>query len=734
MAAPELWQVEIDFKLNRHKEAEAQTQAMLTRIKEGEKRLTAAIMAEEKRTTAAKLSEIRTREAVVKSTLAKELTENKTKNTKELIDYKQMYAEKNRIARESAAQLKAQQKSDSKFTGQSTTLGSLDGVNQQLKYFTGLRNAASTNSVEFARYNSKVNELNASKRNLIGTTGSLTASLTGAVAGYLGFSMLLQKTTQFTKESIQGFAEDELAVNKLRLGLERLGEGDYLGKLIQQQTLLQSTTFFSDTQIGNAQAMLTSFKLSGKEIEILTPRLLDMATQLEQTGQGTADLQQLAIQLGKATGGELTGGLKRYGVVMTATQEEQLKLATGLERTTLVAQILDENFSGLAQNMQNTTAFQINYMTKALGELKEGFGAGLVGNMDSTGKSAVELAADLETIKTTGTALAKIMSGRWVLDFEKWQKSMQTGIGNTLMSWVGLKSEMESPITPSVSLELVNNAIDTIQNRFRNLEFIGTAKEHEAQGAPRYNPTKKSPGSKNSGSSKEKTLNFLEQFQKQIQDLETDITSLNSLMGTAGIKEYEKLQLQDQLIAKQKELNELKRIGLTLGSPMSLDGLLAQEVDLPGMIMKRNIKLNSSYAGDPRKDMTGADFEAMLQAELEKNSIQLSYATQIEEKFLNMLTTTGLIDNEFLNIINTLKSVTSDGIGVAEGIIGFFTNPIGTAVGAVGGLGGGQSLPNYTMPQQNPLVAPVIIKNPITLRQGLQIENRIDAVRGNIDI
>jgi len=48
----ELWEIQLDFKLNKDKEAEQKTQAMLARMKEADKRLTASILAEEKRQTA----------------------------------------------------------------------------------------------------------------------------------------------------------------------------------------------------------------------------------------------------------------------------------------------------------------------------------------------------------------------------------------------------------------------------------------------------------------------------------------------------------------------------------------------------------------------------------------------------------------------------------------------------------------------------------------------------------
>jgi len=681
MADKELWEIELQLKTQKFEEAHKKYESTLKGIHESEKRLTAAIIAEEKRTTAAKISETRLREAGVKAELNKELIEHKNKNAKELIDYKQALAEKNRLQKEAAAQMKAQQKADSKLTGQSVELGSVGAITQQISYYKQLRDSVNTNSKAFGTYSQKVNELSAQKKALIGTTSGLTQKLAAATAGYISLGIATSKAIDFTKQSIQAYAEDELALRKLELGLQRLGQGDYLSKLIQQQTLLQATTFFSDTQIANAQAMLTSFKLSGKEIEILTPRLLDMATQLEQTGQGTADLQQLAIQLGKATGGELVGGLKRYGVIMTDAQEKQLELAKGMERTQLVAQILDENFSGLATNMQNTTAFSINYMTQALGELKEGFGSGLVSNINNTGKSAEELAADLETVKQTGSVLAKLMSGRWVLDFQKWQTSLHSGIGDTLLSWVGLRSEMEVPITPSVSLELVDNAIQNIRNRYN--QWLGDrhfAKEPEANSGTKT----KDIGSKNSGSKTTKTLdeelNLIKLQEAEYKKLQAQYDKNIGDLGAQNDLRYKMLEIEREIFR------------LRYGADISLKNLPdAKNLNMdniPGLPFDYT-KMKHKYADgvDPRPDMTSEEFQAMIAAEEEKGRMMLANTSAMWENFQGMLQSTGLMKGDFAEIINIINSIITGGksafgfFDALGGLLGFL--PGGGAVSSV---------------------------------------------------
>lgn len=324
-----------------------------------------------------------------------------TKESKGLGQQQEKLAAAIKKAEKESKALEQQQKKNEqqakKMFGQSVELGS----KQHIAGLRQIRNTLSPLSPQYAQLTARIKQYDSALRKANGTNKmsihqllEMGENITVVAAG---FYMASGRILQFVKSSIDAFAQQELAVAKLRNGLKNLGDENYLDKLIKQSQELQGKTFFGDEQINNAQAMLATFKLSGAEIELLTPGLLDLATSLEQTGQGTADLQSLAIQLGKVAGTELTSSLTRMGVVMSSTQSTQLRLASGMEKTIILAQILDDNFKGLAETTAGTTAQEMKAFENAIGDIKESIGEGVVNSLTHQMKTL-----GVETQSTTG--------------------------------------------------------------------------------------------------------------------------------------------------------------------------------------------------------------------------------------------------------------------------------------------------------------------------------------------
>lgn len=143
--------------------------------------------------------------------------------------------------------------------------------------------------------------------------------------------------------------------------------------LIEQASALQTLTGIADDVIMNSQAMLGTFALNAQEVAVLTPRILDMAAALQQAGGAAVDVQAVAIAMGKAvTIG--AGALSRYGVVLTDTQRDQLEIAEGMERVQVIAEILDNNFAGLAETVGMTFAGEMNKGEAAFDDFLEVMG------------------------------------------------------------------------------------------------------------------------------------------------------------------------------------------------------------------------------------------------------------------------------------------------------------------------------------------------------------------------
>lgn len=184
----------------------------------------------------------------------------------------------------------------------------------------------------------------------------------------------------FGKSSLDAFNQQDLAVARLRAGINNVKSATdkNIDSLLAQASALQKNTRFADEAYISAQGILTTFQLNQKAIEKLTPRLADMSEGIARVSGGLPDLEGNAILVAKAIGGEdvagLTGALRRVGVVMTKTQEELLQTGSVEERVSIVTQILDQNFQGMAEAAGDTTAGKIAILKNNFNDLQEKVG------------------------------------------------------------------------------------------------------------------------------------------------------------------------------------------------------------------------------------------------------------------------------------------------------------------------------------------------------------------------
>lgn len=189
-----------------------------------------------------------------------------------------------------------------------------------------------------------------------------------------GFRTILSSLGATFGSLIQSYFESEVALNKLANGMKNVGEGaTSLKKLTDQASALQEITTFDDDAIINAQSMLTTFMKSSQEIEILTPRMLDLAAAYQTSGESGMDLQQVAVMLGKINE-DTIGALTRVGVAFTKEQAEKLKSTKGTEQAIVLSEILDKNFKGMAKTIGDTAAGQMQKFKYSVGDMKKELG------------------------------------------------------------------------------------------------------------------------------------------------------------------------------------------------------------------------------------------------------------------------------------------------------------------------------------------------------------------------
>lgn len=178
--------------------------------------------------------------------------------------------------------------------------------------------------------------------------------------------------TAFFRNAVDNASQQEMATQKLINALKNVPGTTEEGTqaLLRQASALQTLTGFGDEQIINAQAMLATFQLTAEEIAQITPRMLDMAAATEKATGQKADLQSIAIALGKGFTG-LAGSLTRYGVVLS---EEAKKTGD----FNLILRDLDANFKGASETVGRTFAGQVRILAAQFGDLKELIGAQLI--------------------------------------------------------------------------------------------------------------------------------------------------------------------------------------------------------------------------------------------------------------------------------------------------------------------------------------------------------------------
>jgi len=178
--------------------------------------------------------------------------------------------------------------------------------------------------------------------------------------------------TAFFTKAVQGAAQEQVAQEKLINALKNVKGATEGGAqaLLKQAAALQQLTGYEDDQIVNAQAMLATFQLTDAQIAQITPRLLDMAAATEKSTGQQADLQAIAIALGKGFTGT-AGSLSRYGVVLS---EEAKKTGD----FNLILNDLDKNFKGAGETVGQTFTGQMRIMKATVGDVMEVIGGKLI--------------------------------------------------------------------------------------------------------------------------------------------------------------------------------------------------------------------------------------------------------------------------------------------------------------------------------------------------------------------
>lgn len=225
----------------------------------------------------------------------------------------------------------------------------------------------------------------------------VAAAAAGVVLGRVLF--------QLGRDSIKEFAEAEQAQLRLQDAFKRfpaLADSN-IDRLRKLNTELAQKTRFDDDAFASGQAVLAQFKLTGQQLDDLTPTLADFAAK---TGR---DLPTAATVLGKAFLGN-TRALKELGINYKSTGDHAKDVAN-------ITALLQGKVGGFAEKEGKTAAGQAAIMSNRFGELKETLGEKLLPVMLKVTEIGIKVvdwvSKNAEILGPLAAVLATVVAVQW---------------------------------------------------------------------------------------------------------------------------------------------------------------------------------------------------------------------------------------------------------------------------------------------------------------------------------
>lgn len=195
------------------------------------------------------------------------------------------------------------------------------------------------------------------------TFNQIGQSLT-RIAGAFGVAFSLEAIVSFSKAAVESFARAEKSVATLRDTVVVVGgqSQEVFEGLNQQAESLGRTTIFSSEQIRQAQGILTTFGLTGQQIDALLPKLVGFAKVSNQ------DIVSAAQSIGNALNG--TGKTFQNLGVQISTSKTELEnynaVLEGTEKFLGKANLEAENINDQLLEQEKISARLSDFIGEAL--------------------------------------------------------------------------------------------------------------------------------------------------------------------------------------------------------------------------------------------------------------------------------------------------------------------------------------------------------------------------------
>lgn len=197
---------------------------------------------------------------------------------------------------------------------------------------------------------------------------SLLGKITKIAGAYIG----IKQGVDFAKDAIAGFEERANVNTQLATSLKNMGMGQ--DAYDQLTAAANNYGMYASEALTGAAAEFSTYMSDSDAIETMMDTLTNYAAGM--SGGGALNTQQIvdyATQLGKVLNGTFDGIAKK-GFTVSDAQKEIIKTGTDMEKAAVVADIINESWAGLYENMANTPEGKIITLQNSIDALKADVG------------------------------------------------------------------------------------------------------------------------------------------------------------------------------------------------------------------------------------------------------------------------------------------------------------------------------------------------------------------------
>lgn len=278
------------------------------------------------------------------------------------------------------------------------------------------------------------------------------AKLAGAAAAIFSISAAIG----FVNSSIEDYKADMTNATKLKSNIQIVqaykndkGTMDKVFNEFQAEaSRIQGIGVFGDEMIVGAQAQLSTFQLTNKEINMLMPKIADIVANQKGLNGTAEDFFGVSNMIGKAMSTGMLAPLRKVGIALTDAEMQQFKTLNQTQRAAKLQEILSKNVGNVNEELAKTPLGKIQNAQNAWGDMKERIGEAAI---NIKGKFAPYLVASIPLVEGIAKKVFEVLG--------------QAADG--LIASGGKIKNFFSQILSGINIDGIKSYIDSVQQSFK---------------------------------------------------------------------------------------------------------------------------------------------------------------------------------------------------------------------------------------------------------------------------